>query len=354
MDHSLRTQKEIIKMRDNASLSDWRTDLNEEHPYVEVMPATGADREDKKKVLKKGMEAKKEMAGKEEVKEGNAFTDFFTGDSDERRQKRKAQQGLGGGSGNRDGGYNPDTGTTKRGDGEQVIVAPRDGKSGSMVKGKPETWKPLGGSGEANQQGMRRHDQIKDSNKRENERAARLTKRNNELLGGDNDGAAVIKPTKPVVKKPEVKKTDVETPKEETPRNSSSVTTPAAKPDPKTAINQEYDRLRKTDPAAAKKYGMEQSKKMFGDQLKPKTPNPLMKDMPGSGSKPKPTTVKAPKPSSTAPKPPTASPKPSSTAPKPPTTTAPKPSGGSARLNTALSGVTKYKPSSPTSAPKVQ
>ena len=64
MDNSLRTQKELIKMRE-AALSDWRADLNEEHPYVEVMPAPGMDREDKKKVLKKGIEAKKEQGMKE-------------------------------------------------------------------------------------------------------------------------------------------------------------------------------------------------------------------------------------------------------------------------------------------------
>ena len=38
MDKSLRTEKEIIKMRESA-LSDWRKDLQEEHPYVELMPS---------------------------------------------------------------------------------------------------------------------------------------------------------------------------------------------------------------------------------------------------------------------------------------------------------------------------
>ena len=55
----------MIKMRESA-LSNWREALNEEHPYVEVMPAPGMEREDKKKVLKKGIEAKKEQGMKEE------------------------------------------------------------------------------------------------------------------------------------------------------------------------------------------------------------------------------------------------------------------------------------------------
>jgi len=42
-----------------------------------------------------------------------------------------------------------------------------------------------------------------------------------------------------------------------------------------TASNAEYDRLRKSDPAAAKKFGMAASKAKFGSN-KPKTPNPLM------------------------------------------------------------------------------
>ena len=60
-----RNQIEMIKMRESA-LSNWREALNEEHPYVEVMPAPGMEREDKKKVLKKGIEAKKEQGMKEE------------------------------------------------------------------------------------------------------------------------------------------------------------------------------------------------------------------------------------------------------------------------------------------------
>ena len=61
---SLRTQKELINMRENAR-SDWRSDLQEEHPYVDVMPAPGQDKKDaKKKATKKSMdsEVKEEMS----------------------------------------------------------------------------------------------------------------------------------------------------------------------------------------------------------------------------------------------------------------------------------------------------
>ena len=58
-----RTQIEMIKMRESA-LSNWREALNEEHPYVEIMPMSGGDM--KKKALKKGIEAKKEQETKEE------------------------------------------------------------------------------------------------------------------------------------------------------------------------------------------------------------------------------------------------------------------------------------------------
>ena len=61
----------------------------------------------------------------------------------------------------------------------------------------------------------------------------------------------------------------------------SAKTKPAQTAQQKTdsATNAKYDRLRKSDPAAAKKFGMAASKKKFGDQLKPKTPNPMMADL---------------------------------------------------------------------------
>ena len=69
MDKSLRTQKEIINMRERA-LSDWRSDLQEEHPYVDVMPAPNEEKKDaKKKLAKKGMDAvKEEMSVQDQMK----------------------------------------------------------------------------------------------------------------------------------------------------------------------------------------------------------------------------------------------------------------------------------------------
>ena len=67
---SLRTQKELINMRENAR-SDWRSDLQEEHPYVDVMPAPTEDKKDaKKKLAKKSMdsEVKEEMSIEDQMK----------------------------------------------------------------------------------------------------------------------------------------------------------------------------------------------------------------------------------------------------------------------------------------------
>ena len=48
------------------------------------------------------------------------------------------------------------------------------------------------------------------------------------------------------------------------------------------ATNKTYQQLRKTDPAKAKEFGMKANQAKYGkDFAKPKTPNPLMKDMPG-------------------------------------------------------------------------
>lgn len=88
--------------------------------------------------------------------------------------------------------------------------------------------------------------------------------------------------------------------------------------------NAKYDQLRKSDPAAAKKFGMDASKKKFGNQLKPKTANPMMKDL----------QKRMPKPA--APKPMAASPK------VKPMIPATKPAAGSSRLNKALSGIKKF------------
>jgi len=73
---------------------------------------------------------------------------------------------------------------------------------------------------------------------------------------------------------------------------STVVAKPQPKPQPKPqltpqqkkdqATNKTYQQLRKTDPAKAKEFGMKANQAKFGkDFAKPKTPNPLMKDMPG-------------------------------------------------------------------------
>ena len=76
MDKSLRTEKEIIKMRESA-LSDWRKDLQEEHPYVELMPSPQP---------KDMRELKKEMKAKERMEMGEALE---TGDEYHKRMKEK-------------------------------------------------------------------------------------------------------------------------------------------------------------------------------------------------------------------------------------------------------------------------
>ena len=56
-------QIELIKMREDA-LSDWRRDLQEEHPYVELMPSPQPK---DMKELKKEMKAKEKMEMGEEL-----------------------------------------------------------------------------------------------------------------------------------------------------------------------------------------------------------------------------------------------------------------------------------------------
>ena len=76
-------------------------------------------------------------------------------------------------------------------------------------------------------------------------------------------------------------------PENKPPENKTLQTQPAPKPKPQLtpqqkkdkATNAKYDELRKSDPKAAREFGMKASREKFGDQLKPKTPNPLMKGM---------------------------------------------------------------------------
>lgn len=70
------------------------------------------------------------------------------------------------------------------------------------------------------------------------------------------------------------------TPKAPTSSAPTAPSAPSTGGGNKAAINREYDRLRNSgQTAAAEKYGKAQSQKLFGNQLKPKTPNPLMKRM---------------------------------------------------------------------------
>jgi hypothetical protein len=82
-----------------------------------------------------------------------------------------------------------------------------------------------------------------------------------------------------------------QTPGSQTPKTTSTTSSaprPAAKPQltaqqkKDNATNAKYQELRKTDPAKAKEFGMKANQAKYGkDFAKPKTPNPLMKDMPG-------------------------------------------------------------------------
>ena len=79
------------------------------------------------------------------------------------------------------------------------------------------------------------------------------------------------------------KSTPTTSPRPTTPARPTAVAKPkqTAQQKKDAATNAEYDRLRKTDPKAAAEYGKKMAQQKFGNQLKPKTANPLMKDMPG-------------------------------------------------------------------------
>lgn len=102
--------------------------------------------------------------------------------------------------------------------------------------------------------------------------------------GTNKPAASSVKPVKPV--KP----------------TASSRPAPTARQQADAKTRATYDKLRKSDPKLAAKYGMAASRSRFGNQLKPKTPNPLMKGLnrPAPGSVPKPPApqVKRPAPGS--------------------------------------------------------
>jgi len=84
------------------------------------------------------------------------------------------------------------------------------------------------------------------------------------------------KPTTPAASRPA-------TPAKPATSSSLSKSQPSSTQNRDSTVRSTYDKLRKTNPAAASKYGMAASRQKFGDTSKPKTPNPLM-------SRPKPTT----------------------------------------------------------------
>ena len=97
--------------------------------------------------------------------------DFFSGDSDEQRKQRarmaterRAREGYGGGSGEKDAAYDPNTGLTNLGNKKKgytpQIIAPRNGVMGAMVPGKPETWAALKSNKPSMQGAARRYEQL--------------------------------------------------------------------------------------------------------------------------------------------------------------------------------------------------
>ena len=156
----IRKLKEVRALREGL-ISDWRKDLQEEHPYVDVMPSTNQTEKDAKKdaIKSKKKEKREEEVKEETIEEGNWFTDVFTGDTQARRDTRAAKAGTGGGSG-KDVGYNPNTGTSRTKSGKDVVFARKNGESG-VIDQATGKWHPTGSAdAKGNQQAARRHDQI--------------------------------------------------------------------------------------------------------------------------------------------------------------------------------------------------
>ena len=108
---------------------------------------------------------------------GNPITDFFTGDSPERRALREAKRGV------NDIGYDSDTGTLKimRGEGAnekyskgEVVYAEKNGVPGSMRPGWPYSWEEIPhnmiGRNAVVRNLKARHDAVKRGNEAENAR----------------------------------------------------------------------------------------------------------------------------------------------------------------------------------------
>jgi len=119
-------------------------------------------------------------------------------------------------------------------------------------------------------------------------RAARRSSSASAIANTNSSGQALkidTKPTEPA-KNPKVQPVDKapvdkapvdKAPVDKAPVTKAPVQTAQQKQDAKT--NAAYDKMRKTDPIAAAAQGKAVAKAKFGDQLKPKTANPLMKKM---------------------------------------------------------------------------
>ena len=190
----IRKHKELSHLREGV-ISDWRKDLQEEHPYVDVMPSSGQKQKDAEKKMKELKKAQK--AVKEELI-SERWTDVFTGDSDAKRARR----GEGGGqdditkgfnpfgSRKRDKSYDPNKGTTRMQDGTDRVFARKGGKAGYLDKSTGK-WNPIDASRTAPQQGARRERQIQNSPEvkasREREAKDRENKRASEVVNKDGN-----------------------------------------------------------------------------------------------------------------------------------------------------------------------
>jgi hypothetical protein len=165
-----------------GKIKDGKTDKGTEgtgkDPWATHPDEQKAFAEDMKDLGKKAAESVKE-----EVQLDEKWTDIFTGDSDAKRARR----GYGGGSGKRDGGYDPNTGTTAVGrtsDGTRStgrVIAPKGGRPGTMVPGNPNSWRGMPTDNINSQAAVRRYNQVRADN------AATATRARQGTGGGGQD-----------------------------------------------------------------------------------------------------------------------------------------------------------------------
>lgn len=279
----LRKEKELIKMRE-ALMSDWRNDLmeEEEHPYVDVMPSTDQKEKDAKKKKKEKEEEKSE---KEEVKEG-----FFSAVSKKKRAEakdrlerhrkgeevyfKKKKKPLFSDKPLKDpwGAHPEDAkahskGYQKGGEVKEevdleenilmdILKGAGDAASrvGTAIGNKAKQAQADMKSGKTDNMFTRAHQSHMDANERHTNDARAV-------FGMKPKTSTPTKPAASTPTKPATKPTAKPA--------ASAPTKPAAAPKPaavdnKSAINKEYDRLRKSgDMKAAKDFGMKKHKELF-------------------------------------------------------------------------------------------